>query len=576
MSRLFDDAQSEYLEVAQAGPGYPFVMACWYNQEVGGPDYSCLMSIGDASEDTDWFRLIAYPTQVVYIQAADTGAARSAVTSTSFTEGVWCHVCTLLVSATDRRIWLDGGGFGNDNENCTPAGLDRTAIGRFVRQNPGNYAGGMIAEASIWDLSDWPGATASDKANNFEKILPSLVKGFSPLFYPLGLIAYWDLVRGLSSKVGQADLTASGTIVAPHPRIILPWSSLVPVKAGVSVTVTPSTFELALTQQAPSLHSSYTATPSTLELALSLKTPVASISKTVTPDTLALALVLQAPSVTGGVVVTPATLALALALEVPSLSFDFTGFMGYAFPLELTLHAPTIVIPTDVTVTPDTLQLLATFHAPEITARLVEIPPFMQKDMIEPYSGGAWLWLVEIAVPGYDTQDLARNTENVRYAGKDFDKWNFEIGKQTFAGDGSIPRVVLQVGQDPDLVIEDIVNASEGCHDGTVKLIRVNEKFLDYEVEALEVNYGILVADSDAEWIYLTLGIPNPLTQRIPLRIGSSKICPWKIPGLFKGPRCQYTGADASCKGTLDDCNAKGNAHHWGAEIGLDPNVTRV
>lgn len=229
-----------------------------------------------------------------------------------------------------------------------------------------------------------------------------------------------------------------------------------------------------------------------------------------------------------------------------------------------------------VRVEPATLELVLAQLSPEVTIRFAEIPPFMQKDLIDPYSGGAWLWLCEIAVPGYDMQDLARNTADVRHAGKDYNKWNLDIGRQTFAGDGSIPRVVLRVGQDPDHVIEDIVNASEGCHDGTVKLIRVNEKFLDYEVEALEVNYGVLVADSDTEWIYFTLGIPNPLTQRIPLRIGSSKICPWMIPEHFKGVRCQYIGDDPTCKGTIDDCYTKGNAHHWGAEIGLDPNVTRV
>jgi len=212
----------------------------------------------------------------------------------------------------------------------------------------------------------------------------------------------------------------------------------------------------------------------------------------------------------------------------------------------------------------------------KVVAHYPEIPPFMEKDLIDPYSGGAWLWLCEVMVPGYATKRIARNTENVEYGKKQYQKWDLDIGKQPFAGDGSIPRVQLRVGQDPDRAIENIVNETEGAHDGTVKLIRVNEKFLDSPVLALEINYGILVAESDYRWVYFTLGIPNPLTQRIPLRIGSSKICPWAIPELFKGVECQYTGGDTSCKGTIVDCRTKGNAIHWGAELGLDPNVTRV
>ena len=206
-----------------------------------------------------------------------------------------------------------------------------------------------------------------------------------------------------------------------------------------------------------------------------------------------------------------------------------------------------------------------------------DIPASMHQDLIDPYSGGAWLWLCQIIVPGYAVTHIARNTEDVEYGEKTYDKFNIQIGKQAFVGDGSIPRIVLKVGQDPDRAIEDIINASEGAYNGRVKLLRVNENFLDNEIEALEADYGVLVAESDAEWITFTLGIPNPLTQRIPLFIGSSKICPWAIPELFKGARCQYTGDDTSCTGRIEDCrDNKYNAVHWGGELGLDPNATRV
>lgn len=230
----------------------------------------------------------------------------------------------------------------------------------------------------------------------------------------------------------------------------------------------------------------------------------------------------------------------------------------------------------DITVTPDAFELALTLHAPETISRCPNIPPLMQKDLIDPYSGGAWLWLCEIAVPGQANARIARNTEKVRYDGEDFEPFNFQIGEQIFSGDGSIPRVTLQIFQDLNRKIEDIVNETEGALGAAVKLIRVNEKFVDTPVAALEADYENLASESNTEWVTFTLGVPNPLTQRFPLRIDSYSGCPWATPSLFKGPRCQYAGSDTSCTGTFNDCYLKGNAEHWGAELGLDPTVMRV
>lgn len=205
-----------------------------------------------------------------------------------------------------------------------------------------------------------------------------------------------------------------------------------------------------------------------------------------------------------------------------------------------------------------------------------DIPPSMHQDLIDPYSGGAWLWLCQIIVPGYATTRIARNTEDVEYGEKNYDKFNIQIGEQIFSGDGSIPRVTLRVFQDVNRIIEDMVNETEGALGGQVKLIRVCEKYLDTPVAALEADYENLASESDSEWVTFTLGIPNPLTQRFPLTICSSSMCPYATPTLFKGPECQYTGGDSSCTGTYEDCYTKGNAVHWGGELGLDPNVVRV
>jgi len=206
-----------------------------------------------------------------------------------------------------------------------------------------------------------------------------------------------------------------------------------------------------------------------------------------------------------------------------------------------------------------------------------DIPPFMEKDLIDPWASGAWLWLVQIAVPTKDTVRIARNTADVRYSGIDYEKFNLQIGEQVFSGDGSIPRVTLRAFQDISRKIETIINETEGALGATVKLIRVNEKFLDVPVNALEADYDLLASESDSEWCTITLGIPNPLTQRFPLEDFSSSGCPWTSPALFKGPKCQYEGDDLTCTGTYEDCYTKhdGNPVHWGGELGLSPSVTK-
>ncbi len=200
----------------------------------------------------------------------------------------------------------------------------------------------------------------------------------------------------------------------------------------------------------------------------------------------------------------------------------------------------------------------------------------INQDVINPYSGGAWMALCEIVVPTQNTQRLARNTEEVTYAGNVFDKFNFDVSEQVFSSDGSVPRVTLRVAQDRNATIEKIINDTYGALGGTVKIIKAGEKYLDTAVPALEFNYDILGTESDDNWVTFTLGIPNPLSESVPKRSYSSSSCPFATPELFKGPECGYTGADTTCTGDYPACYAKGNAARWGGEVGLDPNGLSV
>lgn len=204
------------------------------------------------------------------------------------------------------------------------------------------------------------------------------------------------------------------------------------------------------------------------------------------------------------------------------------------------------------------------------------MPPAMLAALIDPYSGGAWIWLVEISIPGYGIIRYARDKVDITYAGSVFSKNNFDVGLASLSGDGSVPRIVLKVAQDKNHTLEDIVNATQGGSDGEIRIIRAHENFFDDSIQELEQLVDILTADSDTKSVNFLLGIPNPLLKKIPLRRYSSKICPWALPGLFKGLECQYVGEDETCTGKYTDCLAKGNEIHWGSELGLDPVVART
>ena len=228
MARLFNDAILDYMNINQpALSAAPLVFSCWFNSNDSITNHQSLIHIGDKDlSHQQLFELLllnSAGTQRIQMAAVEV-AVGTALTADTWTPNTWQHACGIEASSTDRRVFLNGGSKGTNATNITPVNVDRTNIGARMNTTPAFFMSGMIAEAAIYDLSAWPGATNSDKADNFEKILPSLAKGFSPLCYPLGLVAYWPLIRGLNDKVGSYNMAVSGTTISPHCRVILPSS----------------------------------------------------------------------------------------------------------------------------------------------------------------------------------------------------------------------------------------------------------------------------------------------------------------------------------------------------------------
>jgi len=226
MSRLFDDAQEEYLQIeSPVVTAYPFAMVCKFRCNDNEAS-SCLMWCGDKDLVSAYCALLAAggDNRKIYAQVRQYGAPASgvAVSTVGFTQDVWHHAAGIWLNVSERHAYFEGGNKGSDTITVGAlAGHDRTAIGATKDITPGAWMSGDIAEAAIYDLTNW-GANDAERETNFEEVIASLAKGFTPLHFPLGLKAYWPLVRGLNDRVGGYNLTASGTVVADHPRVILP------------------------------------------------------------------------------------------------------------------------------------------------------------------------------------------------------------------------------------------------------------------------------------------------------------------------------------------------------------------
>ena len=221
MARLFDNGQSEYLIRDEAVvSGEPFAVVCWFNTDTDANLPLIIISTGASPWEIYSLSIkgaIAGNPIEIGTYSGDWTSAR---TITGFTVDQWHHAAGIFVGSASRRVFIDGGSRAVSVESEIIGNVTKTYIGASA--GVGSTFSGQIAEAAIYDLSDWPGVTDNDKANNFQRILPSLAKGFTPDNFPLGLKAYWPLVRGLNDKIGGYNLTASGTVVAAHSRVILP------------------------------------------------------------------------------------------------------------------------------------------------------------------------------------------------------------------------------------------------------------------------------------------------------------------------------------------------------------------
>jgi len=219
MSRLFDDANNEYLEIGSIiVDEFPLTLAAWiYSNDA--TTCQSVISIS-ASIAADFFRLSLrgdIEGDPVRFECKN-GGYDSATSTAGYSVNTWHHVCGIETNATSRAVFLDGGNKGVNANAGVPAGLDTTSIGRLLlgAGDTNERISGRIAEAAIWNVA----LTDDEVTAQAGGVSPTRIR-------PESLVAYWPLY-GVGSPEpdyrGTYNLTlVNGPIQADHAPVQPPF-----------------------------------------------------------------------------------------------------------------------------------------------------------------------------------------------------------------------------------------------------------------------------------------------------------------------------------------------------------------
>jgi len=138
-----------------------------------------------------------------------------------------------------------------------------------------------------------------------------------------------------------------------------------------------------------------------------------------------------------------------------------------------------------------------------------------------------------------------------------------EIGEST---KGEVPGFEIRVGNVTKTMQTYMeIEGNEGGVGSEIELNVVNTKFLFEPDPEVLLNFEVTAASCDDMWARFRIGSPNPFNNRFPRNRILKNFCRYDI---FKGTRCQYTGAETSCNRTLTRCKEFNNSNHFGGAPG--------
>ena len=168
--------------------------------------------------------------------------------------------------------------------------------------------------------------------------------------------------------------------------------------------------------------------------------------------------------------------------------------------------------------------------------------------------GGVWLVLLSVKNKDLTVQfDIAANTNDVTWNGKEFTAFPFSMDEVQESTKGSLPSFQLSVCN-VERVVQSYIEGDVSHGSGwDVDLMVVHSSNLANNNPEVIYSFKTLSVTADENNVVFTVGMQNPLRQQFPRRRMMTNFCQ----NTFKARGCTYAGADTICGKTISDCRLK-------------------
>lgn len=184
-----------------------------------------------------------------------------------------------------------------------------------------------------------------------------------------------------------------------------------------------------------------------------------------------------------------------------------------------------------------------------------------------------WLILIDLDLTGLGgpVYHFVNNNEDITFQTRLYSAIPLQIDLPKETSKGEIPSLKLSISNVTRLLQVEMEKYSGGVG-ALCTLYIVNAGLLNEDYAELTMDFELISAVCTNQWAEITLGASNPLRRRFPLHRYIAAHCNWQ----YKSAECAYSGSLPTCKRTLDDCVAHGNAPRYGGFKGLTAGSLRL
>ena len=175
-------------------------------------------------------------------------------------------------------------------------------------------------------------------------------------------------------------------------------------------------------------------------------------------------------------------------------------------------------------------------------------------------------------IAGNEVLRLVANNEDITWLGNTYTAFSFQVDFPESDGSGKISTLQLKICN-VERVLRPYLDQYAGGVGMPVTVTLVNPAMLSEDYSELTASLYNLATESDANWVYFTLGPINPLNKPFPPDQYIARHCRFDFK---EDPRCGYAGAATECDRTIEACRSLGNSRRFGGHMGLDGRSLRV